>query len=126
MSSTAKVLIVDDYKTMLRILRQMLTDIGLKEIDEASDGTEALELLRSRDYDLILSDWNMAPMTGLDLLRAVRSSTKTQKTPFVLITAEAKVENVATARAAGVTGYMIKPFNAATLKTKIAPFLGLN
>lgn len=126
MSSNPRVLIVDDYKTVLRIVRQMLTEIGFTEIDEASDGTQALELLRTKDYGLILSDWNMAPMTGLELLRAVRSSTKTEKVPFILITAEAKVENVATARAAGVSGYMIKPFNAATLKTKISPFVKLN
>ncbi|MEI9989109.1 MAG: response regulator [Rhizomicrobium sp.] len=123
MRTDCNVLIVDDYKTMLRIVRGLLTEIGVKNIDEATHGEGALQLLQAKKYDLVLSDWNMQPMSGLDLLRAVRSNPKTAKTPFVLVTAEAKVENVATARAAGVSGYMVKPFNGATLKTKITPFL---
>lgn len=123
MNPNLRILIVDDYKTMLRIVRSMLSEIGLKNVDEANNGEEALAHLQSRSYDLILSDWNMEPMSGLELLRAVRSNPKTQKVPFIFLTAEAKTENVATARAAGVNGYMIKPFNAQTLKAKISPFL---
>jgi two-component system chemotaxis response regulator CheY len=123
MNSNARVLIVDDYKTMLRIVRGMLSEIGIRNIDEASDGQEALNLLQARSFDLILSDWNMQPMSGLELLRAVRSNQKTAKIPFLFLTAEAKTENVAVARSAGVNGYMVKPFNAQTLKAKIAPFL---
>lgn len=123
MNPNLRVLIVDDYKTMLRIVRSMLSEIGLKNVDEACNGEEALAHLQSKSYDLILSDWNMEPMSGLELLRAVRANPKTQKVPFLFLTAEAKTENVATARAAGVSGYMVKPFNAQTLKAKIAPFL---
>ncbi len=123
MNTNMRILIVDDYRTMLRIVRGVLSEIGLKNVDEATHGEEALTLLRAHSYDLILSDWNMEPMSGLELLRAVRSNAKTQKTPFVFLTAEAKTENVATARAAGVSGYMVKPFNAQTLKAKIERFL---
>lgn len=123
MRSDSNVLIVDDYRTMLRIVRGLLSEIGLKNVDEANDGESALRLMQTKRYDLVLSDWNMQPMTGLELLRAVRANPGTAKTPFVMITAEAKVENVASARAAGVSGYMVKPFNSTTLKAKITPFL---
>ena len=125
MSSNLQILIVDDYKTMLRILHGLLREIGLSNVDEATNGEAALQLLGTKKYDLILSDWNMEPMSGLELLRAVRSNPRTKHIPFIFITAEAKVENVAVARAAGVSGYMIKPFNAVTLKAKISPFLQL-
>jgi two-component system chemotaxis response regulator CheY len=125
MSANYQILIVDDYKTMLRILRSLLHEIGLSNVQEATNGEDALQLLSTKKYDLILSDWNMEPMSGLELLRAVRSSPNTKNIPFIFITAEGKVENVAVARAAGVSGYMIKPFNAVTLKAKISPFLQL-
>ena len=118
------VLIVDDYKTMLRIVRNLLSQIGFENVDEASDGAAALEKIKSKDYGLVISDWNMEPMSGLDLLRQVRADGKTAKLPFIMVTAEAKTENVVTARAAGVSNYIVKPFNAATLKQKLVSVLG--
>lgn len=118
------VLIVDDYKTMIRIVRGLLQELGFSNVDEASDGPSAIELLRGKEYGLILSDWNMKPMTGLDLLRHVRSCPETTKTPFVMVTAEAKTENVMAARQAGVNNYIIKPFTLAVLKQKLTAVLG--
>lgn len=117
-----KVLIVDDYKTMLRVIRNLLIQIGFQDIDEATDGTMALEMMGNRKYDLVISDWNMEPMTGLDLLKSVRSAQNT--VPFIMITAESKTENVIAAKQAGVNNYIVKPFNADTLKTKIASVMG--
>lgn len=118
------ILVVDDYKTMIRIVRGLLTQLGFTDIDEAIDGESALAKIRSRDYGLILSDWNMAPMTGLELLTVVRSETRTASTPFVMVTAEAKTENVIAARQAGVNNYIIKPFTLAVLKQKLTAVLG--
>ena len=118
------VLIVDDYKTMLRIIRNLLKQIGFENVDEASDGTEALGKLRAKRYGLVISDWNMAPMTGLELLQAVRADAKLATLPFIMITAESKTENVVAAKAAGVSNYIVKPFNAETLKDKIEKVLG--
>jgi two-component system chemotaxis response regulator CheY len=118
------VLVVDDYKTMVRIVRGLLGELGFKNIDDATDGPAALSLIKSKDYGLILSDWNMAPMTGLELLRAVRSDPKTKSTPFVMVTAEAKTENVVAARQAGVNNYIIKPFNLAVLRQKLSAVFG--
>ena len=120
------VLIVDDYKTMLRVVRNLLTQIGFSNIDEAIDGGSALEVLKTKQFGLIISDWNMEPMSGLDLLRAVRSSSDANlsKVPFIMVTAENKVENVMAARQAGVNNYIVKPFSAETLKSKIAAVLG--
>ena len=117
------VLIVDDYKTMLRIIRNLLKQIEFNNVDEASDGGEALGKLRSGNFGLVISDWNMAPMTGLQLLQEVRSDSKLQAIPFIMITAESKVENVIAAKAAGVSNYIVKPFNAETLKEKIEKVL---
>ncbi len=114
-----KVLIVDDYSTMRRIIRNQLMQIGYTDIDEAADGNEALEKLRAIHYGLVISDWNMEPMTGYDLLKQVRADDKLKTTPFIMVTAESKTENVIAARAAGVDNYIVKPFNAATLQTKI-------
>ena len=113
------VLVVDDYATMIRILRNLLGQIGFENIDDASDGSGALAKLRSRKYGLVISDWNMEPMTGYDLLREVRADPSLSTTPFIMITAESKTENVIAAKKAGVNNYIVKPFNAATLKTKI-------
>jgi two-component system chemotaxis response regulator CheY len=117
------VLIVDDYKTMLRIIRNLLKQIGFENVDEASDGTEALSKLRAKRYGLVISDWNMAPMTGLELLQAVRADAKTASLPFIMITAESKTENVVAAKQAGVSNYIVKPFNAETLQGKIEKVL---
>lgn len=118
------ILIVDDYKTMLRIIRNLLKQIGFQNVDEATDGEAALEQLRQRAYGLVISDWNMEPMTGLDLLREVRSDDVLRPVPFIMVTAESKTENVVAAKEAGVNNYIVKPFNAATLKTKLVAVLG--
>lgn len=118
------VLVVDDYKTMIRIVRGLLQQLGFVNIDDAIDGPSALDKIRHKDYGLILSDWNMTPMTGYDLLKAVRSEPRTAKTPFVMVTAEAKTENVMAARQAGVNNYIIKPFNLAVLRAKLSTVLG--
>jgi two-component system chemotaxis response regulator CheY len=114
-----KVLVVDDYSTMRRIIRNLLTQIGYSEIDEAADGNEALAKLRAVHYGLVISDWNMEPMTGYDLLKQVRADDKLKSTPFIMVTAESKTENVVAAKQAGVDNYIVKPFNAATLQQKI-------
>ena len=118
------ILIVDDYKTMLRIIRNLLKQLGFNNVDEATDGSAALQKLRDRSYGLVISDWNMEPMSGLQLLKEVRSDNKLKALPFVMITAESKSENVVAAKQAGVTNYIVKPFNAATLKTKLNAVLG--
>ena len=118
------ILIVDDYKTMLRIIRNLLKQLGFDNVDEATDGSEALQKLRDKQYGLVISDWNMEPMTGLQLLREVRKDVKLKETPFIMITAESKTDNVVAAKEAGVNNYIVKPFNAATLKTKIASVIG--
>lgn len=118
------VLIVDDYKTMLRIVKNLLNQIGFSNVDEASDGTEALAKLQQKDYGLVISDWNMQPMTGLQLLQAVRADARLKHVPFIMVTAESKTENVIAAKQAGVNNYIVKPFNAAVLKGKIATVLG--
>jgi two-component system, chemotaxis family, chemotaxis protein CheY len=113
------ILVVDDYSTMIRIIRNLLRQIGLDNVDDASDGSDALAKMRGRKYGLVISDWNMEPMTGYELLREVRANTELSQTPFITITAESKTENVIAAKKAGVNNYIVKPFNAATLKTKI-------
>jgi two-component system chemotaxis response regulator CheY len=113
------VLVVDDYNTMIRIIRNLLKQLGFEHIDDASDGSMALEKMRVKKYGLVISDWNMEPMTGYDLLKEVRADPNLSQTPFIMITAESKTENVIAAKKAGVNNYIVKPFNAATLKTKI-------
>ncbi|PZW41298.1 response regulator receiver protein [Humitalea rosea] len=124
MDKNLNVLIVDDYKTMLRIIRNLLKQLDFDNVDEASDGAEALAKLRAGNFGLVISDWNMAPMTGLDLLKEVRADTRLNKTPFIMITAESKTENVVAAKQAGVSNYIVKPFNAETLREKIEKVLG--
>jgi two-component system chemotaxis response regulator CheY len=119
MDKNTPVLIVDDYKTMLRIIRNLLKQIDIENVEEASDGQEALTKLRTGSFGLVLSDWNMAPMTGLDLLKEVRADARLKDTPFIMITAESKTENVVAAKQAGVSNYIVKPFNAETLREKI-------
>ncbi|SCA57890.1 chemotaxis regulator transmitting signal to flagellar motor component [Candidatus Terasakiella magnetica] len=118
------ILIVDDYKTMLRIIRNLLRQLGFTNIDEATDGSQALQKLRQANFDLIISDWNMEPMTGLQLLREVRSDAKLKHIPFIMVTAESKSENVIAAKEAGVSNYIVKPFNAETLKGKMVSVIG--
>ena len=117
------VLIVDDYKTMLRIIRNLLKQIDFNNVEEASDGAEALSKLRSSNFGLVISDWNMQPMTGLELLQEVRQDIRLKALPFIMITAESKTENVIAAKQAGVSNYIVKPFNAETLREKIEKVL---
>ena len=123
MDTNINVLIVDDYNTMLRIIRTFLQQIGFKNISEANNGEEALEKLRTGYYGLVISDWNMSPMSGLELVEAVRADTALAHLPFILVTAEGKAEKVVAAKAAGVDNYIVKPFNAATLERKISAVL---
>jgi two-component system chemotaxis response regulator CheY len=118
------ILIVDDYKTMLRIIRNLLKQIGFMNVEEATDGTVALQKLREGSFKLVISDWNMEPMTGIELLREVRSDPALKNIPFIMVTAESKTENVVIAKEAGVSNYIVKPFNAATLKSKLVGVLG--
>ncbi|MFN0262565.1 response regulator [Tepidamorphus sp. 3E244] len=121
---TMPILVVDDYKTMIRIIRNLLKQLGFNDVDEASDGTEALQKMQGRKYGLVISDWNMEPMTGYELLKNVRGDEKLNRTPFIMVTAESKTENVIAAKKAGVNNYIVKPFNAATLKAKIDAVFG--
>jgi two-component system chemotaxis response regulator CheY len=121
---TMNVLVVDDYKSMVRIVRGLLNQLGFQNVDEALDGPSALALIKSKTYGLVLSDWNMQPMSGLELLKEVRADDRTKSLPFVMVTAEAKAENVVAARQAGVNNYVIKPFTLAVLKQKLSTVLG--
>ena len=121
---TISVLIIVDYKTMIRIIRNLLEQLGFHNIDEARSGPDALALIRQKDYGLVLSDWNMQPMSGLQLLQEVRAEPRTKELPFVMVTAEAKVENVIAARQAGANNYIIKPFTLSVLKQKLSAVLG--
>ena len=118
------VLVVDDYKTMIRIIRNLLKQLGFTDVDDAADGSEALIKMQERKYGLVISDWNMEPMTGYELLKEVRSDDGLKSTPFIMVTAESKTENVIAAKKAGVSNYIVKPFNAATLKAKIDAVFG--
>lgn len=121
-----RVLIVDDYKTMLRIMRNLLKQLSFENVEEAIDGTAALEKLRefNGEFGLVISDWNMEPMTGIQLLRELRGDDELKQIPFVMVTAESKSENVIAAKEAGVSNYIVKPFNAETLKSKMENVLG--
>ena len=119
-----KILIVDDYQTMLGVLRTLLRQLKFHNIDEASDGSIALEKLHQDAYDLIISDWNMEPVSGLELLRAVRSDEHLRHIPFIMITAEIKTEKVLTVKQAGVSNYIVKPFTAETFKTSLVSVIG--
>ena len=114
------VLVVDDFKTTIRIVHSLLRQLGYENLDEAANGEEALRKLESREYGLVLSDWNMEPMTGIELLNRLRATAKGKKTPFVMITAETTEQNIAAAKQAGANGYIVKPFSAAVLREKLA------
>jgi two-component system chemotaxis response regulator CheY len=113
------VLVVDDYSTMVRIIRNLLRQLGFADVDDAPDGAAALAKMHAKRYGLVISDWNMEPMTGFELLRQVRGDPELGETPFIMVTAESRTENVIAARKAGVNNYIVKPFNAQTLKSKI-------
>jgi two-component system, chemotaxis family, chemotaxis protein CheY len=114
-----KILTVDDFSTMRRIIRNILRQLGYSNITEADDGTAAFEVLQTQDIDFVISDWNMPNMTGLELLKAIRADDKLHKLPVLMVTAEALKDNVVEAVKAGVNGYIVKPFTAETLKEKI-------
>ena len=118
------VLIVDDYATMLRIIKNLLKQIGFDNVDEAADGGEAFQKMKLKKYGLVISDWNMQPITGIEFLRKVRQDPDLKATPFIMVTAESKTENVMEARNAGVSNYIVKPFSSEILKGKIASVLG--
>ena len=118
------ILVVDDYKTMLRILTSLLKQLGFNNVLTAENGQEALQKLHSEDVDFVISDWNMEPMTGMELLREIRGSDKLKNLPFIMATAESKTESILAAKQAGVSNYIVKPFNAETLQKKMASVLG--
>ena len=123
MSKDMKFLVVDDYSTMRRIIKNLLHDLGYANVTEADDGNTALPMLQNGSFDFLITDWNMPGMAGLDLLKAVRASEKLKKMPVLMLTAEAKREQIVEAAQAGVNGYVIKPFTAQTLKEKIDKIL---
>ncbi|HEY6259432.1 MAG TPA: response regulator [Xanthobacteraceae bacterium] len=123
---TMPILVVDDYSTMIRIICNLLKQLGYQNIDHANDGATALAKMRDKRYGLVISDWNMEPMSGYDLLKQVRADAALATTPFIMITAESKTENVIAAKRAGVSNYIVKPFNAQTLQHKIASVFGEN
>jgi two-component system chemotaxis response regulator CheY len=118
------ILIVDDYKTMLRIVRGLLNQLGFNNIDEATDGAMAWDMVQKKPYGLIVSDWNMEPMSGFEFLKLVRTNPNTKQLPFIMVTAESKTENIIAAKQAGVSNYIVKPFNAQTLKQKLEAVFG--
>ena len=125
LNKSMRVFIVDDYTTMLRILRNLLRQLEINNVEEANDGDTAYLLMQKNPPDLVISDWNMVPVTGLDLLRKVRADAKLKHIPFIMVTAESKTENVVAAKQAGVSNYIVKPFNADTLRAKIASVCGV-
>ena len=118
------ILIVDEYKTMLRIVENLLKQLGFKNVHQATDSVAALKILRDGSIGLVISEWNMQPMTGLQLLKEVRADSMMKSIPFIMVTAESKTENVIAAKEAGVNNYIIKPFNAKTLKQKLIAVVG--
>jgi two-component system, chemotaxis family, chemotaxis protein CheY len=125
LDTSMPILVVDDYQTMVRIIRNLLKQLGFEDVDEAADGSAALSKLKQKRYGLVISDWNMAPMTGYELLRNVRGDEGLRALPFIMVTAESKTENVIAAKKAGVNNYIVKPFNAQTLKSKIEAVCGI-
>ena len=119
MDKNMKILIVDDFSTMRRIIKNLLRDLGFHNTHEADDGTTALPMLRNGDYDFLVTDWNMPGMTGIDLLKAVRAEERLSTMPVLMVTAEQKREQIVEAANAGVNGYIVKPFTAVTLKEKL-------
>ncbi len=121
--SSLRILVVDDFSTMRRIIRNLLKEIGFANSDEADDGHRALHKLGIEKFDLVVSDWNMPNMTGIDLLKAIRADPKLKHIPVLMVTAEARKENIIEAAEAGASGYIVKPFTAATLDEKLKKIL---
>ena len=119
MDKNMKILIVDDFSTMRRIIKNLLRDLGLNNTHEADDGNTALPMLKNGDFDFVVTDWNMPGMQGIDLLKAIRADETLRHLPVLMVTAEAKREQIIEAAQAGVNGYIVKPFTAATLKEKL-------
>ncbi|GGZ00648.1 MULTISPECIES: chemotaxis response regulator CheY [Shewanella] len=119
MDKNMKILIVDDFSTMRRIIKNLLRDLGFNNTQEADDGSTALPMLQKGDFDFVVTDWNMPGMQGIDLLRAIRADENLKNIPVLMVTAEAKREQIIAAAQAGVNGYVVKPFTAATLKEKL-------
>ena len=119
MDKSMKILVVDDFSTMRRIIKNLLKDLGFSNIQEADDGSTALPMLQQGDFDFVVTDWNMPGMQGIDLLRAIRADDKLKHLPVLMVTAEAKKEQIVAAAHSGVNGYVVKPFTAATLKEKL-------
>jgi two-component system chemotaxis response regulator CheY len=113
------ILVVDNYKTMVKIVRHLLGQLGYKNVDDASNGAEAFDKMQTKQYGLVISDWNMEPVTGYELLKRMRASDAHEDIPFIMVTAKSKPENITAARRAGVNNYLIKPFNQQSLKSKI-------
>jgi two-component system, chemotaxis family, chemotaxis protein CheY len=118
------ILVVDDYNTMRRIIRNLLKQLGFDNVEEAPDGEDAFKKLHEKKFQLVISDWNMEPITGLQLLQQVRADTQLKDLPFIMVTAESKPENVIAAKEAGVSNYIVKPFNAETLRMKMSSVIG--
>jgi two-component system chemotaxis response regulator CheY len=119
-----RILVVDDFPSMRHILRNLLNTIGISDVEKASDGAEAYAKLRKSKFDLVIADWNMEPVTGLELIHQVRGDASVCGTPFIMVTAESKTENVIKAKKAGVNSYIVKPFTADVLKAKITSVMG--
>lgn len=122
----SKILVVDDFSTMRRIVRNLLKDLGFVNVHEAEDGVDALAKLRKGNFDFVVSDWNMPNMSGIELLRAIRADAELKHLPLLMVTAEAKKENIIMAAQAGASGYVIKPFTAATLEEKLKKIFAAN
>lgn len=125
MSNSMNILVVDDFSTMRRIIKNLLHDLGYQNVSEADDGNTALPMLRTGQFDFLITDWNMPGMPGLELLKQVRADSTLGKMPVLMLTAEAKREQIVEAAQAGVSGYVIKPFTAVTLKEKIDKILAM-
>jgi two-component system chemotaxis response regulator CheY len=121
---TMNILIVDDYSSMLRLLRNLLQQLGFTNVFDATDGEKALEIMRENDVGLVISDWNMEPMNGFQLLREMRADSGLKDIPFIMVTAEGSSSNVIAAKDAGVTNFIVKPFNAETLRSKMVSIFG--
>lgn len=119
MDKNMKILVVDDFSTMRRIIKNLLRDLGFTNVSEADDGSTALPMLQNGDFDFVVTDWNMPGMQGIDLLREIRKDDNLKHLPVMMVTAEAKKEQIVAAAQAGVNGYIVKPFTAATLKGKL-------
>lgn len=120
MDKNMKILVVDDFSTMRRIIKNVLHELGFSNTDEADDGKTALPMLQGGSYDFVITDWNMPGMQGIDLLKAIRSDSKLARTPVLMVTAESKKDQIVMAAQAGVNGYIVKPFTAETLREKIS------